>query len=57
VVPRLLESRKNDSVVYSDPLVVNGLTWRLKLYPNGTLSRAYIARPRVAYQMNTVVDR
>lgn len=22
-------------VVYSDPLIANGLTWRLKVYPNG----------------------
>lgn len=22
-------------MIYSDPLVANGLTWRLKVYPNG----------------------
>jgi tripartite motif-containing protein 37 len=27
--------RHTHEVVYSDPLVFNGLTWRLKVYPNG----------------------
>ncbi len=27
--------RHTHEVVYSDPLIFNGLTWRLKVYPNG----------------------
>jgi len=27
--------RRQEEVVYSEPLVANGLTWRLKVYPNG----------------------
>ena len=27
--------RNKHEVVYSDPLITNGLTWRLKVYPNG----------------------
>lgn len=27
--------RLTHEVVYSDPLITNGLTWRLKVYPNG----------------------
>lgn len=27
--------RHTHEVVYSEPLISNGLTWRLKVYPNG----------------------
>jgi tripartite motif-containing protein 37 len=27
--------RHSHEVVYSEPLIANGLTWRLKVYPNG----------------------
>ena len=27
--------RHSHEVVYSEPLIFNGLTWRLKVYPNG----------------------
>ena len=27
--------RHSHEVVYSEPLITNGLTWRLKVYPNG----------------------
>jgi tripartite motif-containing protein 37 len=27
--------KHSHEVVYSDPLISNGLTWRLKVYPNG----------------------
>jgi tripartite motif-containing protein 37 len=27
--------RHTHEVVYSEPLIFNGLTWRLKVYPNG----------------------
>lgn len=27
--------RHTHEVVYSEPLITNGLTWRLKVYPNG----------------------
>jgi len=27
--------RHTHEVVYSEPLLFNGLTWRLKVYPNG----------------------
>jgi len=26
---------RNFDTVYSEPLITNGLTWRLKVYPNG----------------------
>jgi len=28
--------RQTTEVIYSDPLIAHGLTWRLKVYPNGT---------------------
>jgi tripartite motif-containing protein 37 len=27
--------RETHEVIYSEPLIANGLTWRLKVYPNG----------------------
>lgn len=27
--------RHTQEVIYSEPLIANGLTWRLKVYPNG----------------------
>ena len=28
--------RKTNEIVYSEPLVADGITWRIKVYPNGT---------------------
>lgn len=33
------ELQSTVEVIYSAPLHANGLTWRLKVYPNGTAAR------------------
>jgi len=34
-IKELSKIRHTHEVVYSEPLIANGLTWRLKFYPNG----------------------
>jgi len=29
-------AKKRDDIVYSDHLIADGVTWRIKVYPNGT---------------------
>lgn len=35
VIKEFTRIRHTHEVVYSEPLITNGLTWRLKVYPNG----------------------
>lgn len=35
------QHRHSEEPVYSQPLVHNGITWRLKVYPNGNGSNAH----------------
>ena len=36
VLKRFSVKKESNEIVYSDPLIVDGITWRLKVYPNGT---------------------
>ncbi|KAL9649959.1 hypothetical protein ABK040_003078 [Willaertia magna] len=36
VIENYLKLRKTTDVIYSPPMIINGLYWRLKVYPNGT---------------------
>lgn len=35
VIHNYSQVRETHEVIYSEPLIANGLTWRLKVYPNG----------------------
>jgi tripartite motif-containing protein 37 len=35
IIKEFSRIRHTHEVVYSEPLIFNGLTWRLKVYPNG----------------------